>query len=184
MRRALVLFLLSLALGASPAAAKDGWSKPVDGLQARLTFGPGRHLRGDYRPEVFLELRNSSNILTPLEVEFDGSKTVRFDLRSAAGRPAPRPRVIVASIWIADPYRIALPPGGTLRFPVSVQGYNSTGGVVKICLPDAVWDLPRRRATWLLSATFQVARPPPDPEKLEPWHGTLRLPPVRVPLAP
>src|SRR5471032_2135836 len=89
MKRAILALLFCAASfvsrGAEPAA-NDGWSETVRGLRARFVFGEGRVDSGTRIPEVYLELDNASDVASPIEFDFDGSKLLHssFALRTAS----------------------------------------------------------------------------------------------------
>ena len=180
---ALLLFATSLASRGAEPAANDGWSETVRGLRARLVFGEGRVVSGTRLPEVFLELHNISDVGNPMEFDFNGQKSLLFELRTTDGKPAAKPTSMNVSGFVFGPFHITLPMGGTLRFPVTWRGYGIRPdfGTV-LSLETAFWEIPRTdQNDYFLSATLEIPKTPRDPKKTEAWHGTIKIPAVKTP---
>ena len=186
MKQDLSVLVLLGALFASRAdepAAKDGWSETVNGLRARLIFGEGTVVSGTRLPEVYIELHNASDVGNPMEFDFSAGKSLRFELRTADGKPAPKPSAMTMDGFVIGPFQITLPRDGTLKFPVTWHGYGITPNFgTMLCFESAFWEIPRTDQTaYFLSAILEVPETPRDPRKAARWHGTLKLPPVKAP---
>ena len=169
--------------GAEPAA-NDGWSETVGGLRTRLVFGEGRTISGTRLPEVYLELHNASDSGNPMEFDFNGQKSLQFELRTADGKPAAKPAVTVVDGTVSGPFHIAVPRDGTLRFPVTwIGGYSTRpDSGTQLCFETAFWEIPRAdQSDYFLSATLEIPQTPSDPKKVEAWHGSIKIPAVKAP---
>jgi len=179
---ALLLFAALLAIHAEEPPAKDGWSAPVNGLRARITFGEVRTVSGSRLPQVFVELHNTTDVLGVLEFDLDVGKAFRYELATADGKPAPRPIDISMDGHVAGPFRVAIPMHGTLKFPVSWSGYGIRPDFGTIfSLQFGLWEIPADDPNdYFLSATLTVARA--DDDRLDRrWHGTIKLPGAKAP---
>src|SRR4051812_9493575 len=98
MRKAPTLVQLSLALllfCALTMTAQDdkrhfetgNWSTPVDGLQGRLLTTFGKEFNGTRMVDVYLELRNVSDVGNPMEIYFDEYTSLKSSVYDAAGKP-------------------------------------------------------------------------------------------------
>jgi hypothetical protein len=61
------------------AGDDDGWSNPLSGLQARLSFARGQALNGIPLIAAYLELRNVANVANGLEVPLN-LEAIQFEV--------------------------------------------------------------------------------------------------------
>jgi len=190
MRKTNIFAPLSLALllfGGLTITAQDdnrhleigAWSTPVNGLQGRLSAAFGKDFNGTRMVDVYLELRNVSDVGNPMEIYFDEYTSVKSSVVDADAK-ALKLGPTAASIISPGPFWLSIPSGGNLRFPVSVSGY----GIFK----DSGMDIPMTSGNWViapadkkqyyLSADFTNA---PTTDKRRAWTGTLHLPKVQIP---
>jgi hypothetical protein len=186
MKTALQILGIVVAMLSSQAAeplAKDDWSETVGGLRARLVFGEGHVFNGTRLPEVYLELHNASDVGNPMEFDFDAGKSIHFDLRGADSKPGPKPALTDADGFVFGPFHITIPHDGTLKFPVTWSGYGiPREGGTALGFQDAFWIIPvSDKSEYFLSAALEVPETPRNPDGAPRWHGTIKIPPVRVP---
>lgn len=181
---AIAIFFVSalgvLAQGIDDRKFETGeWSDPVNGLRGRLLAAPGDTFNGTRIIDIYLELRNVSDVGNPMEIYFDQFRSLESSVADADTKPLKQPPV-AASIGSPGPFWLAIPWDGTLRFRVSLSGY----GIYK----DSGTDIPMHSGNWViasadkkqyyLSADFTNA---PTNDKRRSWTGTLHLPKVLVP---
>src|SRR4051794_26904411 len=98
MRKTHILAPLSLALlllGALTITAQDDkrhfemgdWSTPVNGLQGRLSTAFGKDFNGTRMIDVYLELRNVSDVGNPMEIYFDEYTSLGSSVTDAESKP-------------------------------------------------------------------------------------------------
>jgi hypothetical protein len=178
----LLIFAFVLTGQSAELPTKDGgWSEAVNGLRARLVFGEVHVLNGTRLPEVYLELHNTSGMM---EFDFDAGKSIRFDLRSSDGKPGPKPAGFVVDGIISGPFHITIPYNGTLKFPLTWSGYGiPRDGGTALGFEGAFWVIPASdKSKYFLSATLEVPQTQPDLKGAYRWHGTIKIPPVIVPV--
>ncbi len=154
------------------------WSKAVEGVEARLSFEHGRVVNGTQIIATYLELRNVSDSATPIEIRLDPSK-IEFKVLNAKGE---------ARVEAGLPYdgMTALP--GTLRLPHDSQirlgvsgngaGIPKDGGALLDVASSSVWLFkPGETGEYRLKARFMIAE-----SSDRSWHGTIEVPPARIPL--
>ena len=179
----LALLLLSalatVAQNDKRAFENGDWSAPVSGLQGRLSAAFGKDFNGTRMVDVYLELRNVSDVGNPMEIYFDEYTSVKSSVVNAENKPL-KLGPTAASIISPGPFWLSIPWDGSLRFRVSVSGY----GIFK----DSGTDIPMSSGNWViassdkkpyyLSAEFTNA---PTTDKRRAWAGTLHLPKVLIP---
>jgi len=158
----------------------DVWSKPVNGIQGRLTFSKGDVVVGTRIIKVYLELRNISDVLNPIEIPYDPTKSVRGELFNSAGKPVPKANV-PADIMSPSPFTLALPYDSTLRFDVTARGYGimpHQGSLIG--LHSGAWLVKDDElSNCYLGATFEV-RPESKRNHGRVWSGILEIPRTRI----
>lgn len=104
-----------------------------------------------------------------MEFEFDGRKSLNFELRTSDGKPAAQETGAPADGFLFGPFQITLPMGGILRFPLSWHGYGIRPNFgIMLCFQSALWEIPRsNQTTHFLSATLTIPLAPRDPRKVE-----------------
>jgi len=178
--------LLIAAIAVQGAALADSeatgdWSSPVDGLQGRLHIQEDPSFNGTRMLAVYLELRNSSELGSPMEIYYDNS--------NEDGAVCNRAGTMVAAmngpldVIHPKPYWLALPHDSQLRFRVSWGGFGvpNNGGAM-VDMNGGPWLLKRdSNAPYFLSARFHASKHN-DATVTNQWEGTLELPRVQVPL--
>lgn len=155
-----------------PATGK--WSRPVNGLQARLAVDNWR----DPMIGVFLELRNRKNLLNTITVPISPER-LTFQLRDENGKvvmDAGLPR----SGPVANLRDVQLPFDSSLRFNVSVSGVGiDTSSNAMIPLQSHAWVIRAADfSTYQLSASLKAERLRGNNDTV--WHGDLQIPAVSV----
>ena len=184
----LAILAATLAESADTLPATGGWSETVSGLQARLLLGKRHTPSGSDIPEVYLELHNVSDRGLLLVFDYVAQTSVRFELKSADGKPVPRPLGGAGGNRCHDKMQVQLPMDGTLRFPVSCHSaLPSTKGstVLQLDPEEAIWEIPATNSqAYFLSGTLEVAQPAPEVNTATwpnwRWHGTIKIPSISV----
>lgn len=154
------------------------WSKTVSGLEARLTVERGRETNGTPILASYLELRNVSDSATPIEIAIDPSK-IEFQVTDAKGKDVPQAGLPYDGI-VAQPGTLRLPHDSQLRLGVSGHGAGipKDEGALLDLASSAVWLFKRGdTAEYHLQATVRISTSGNNS-----WHGTIDVPPVRIPL--
>lgn len=150
---------------------KPEWSKPVNGLSARLvvTFEdckPGlRHL-------VTLELKNVST--EPISVS--DRPHIKAELFTVPGSPDPKPNIIGMSGGIPNPQWGTIPHGATLSFRVDSWTVGTPTKDMALLALGGVWHI-KPGGTYILR-TKLIAKKGDGPK--DQWVGEMILPPVKV----
>ena len=184
-------FLLALLAFASVAAqedikGKDGWSEPVKGLQARVTFGEGELFHGTRIARVYLELHNTTNNVGALAFDFDWRNSIHLEMHTADGKPAPTGPGFFGGMVTGVPTRLAIPFDGTLKFALDYKGYgvNPDSGTFFGFHPVSdtpVWLIPKGDShEYFLDVTLAIPHDKNGNGVL--WEGTIKLPTVKVPV--
>jgi hypothetical protein len=166
-----------------PVFAKSrAWSEIVDRIQGRLWVSKsGDTLNETQLTDVYVELRNVSNGLNPIEIYYDTVHPILscevVDTKGHTIQQTASP----ASILEPPPFWLTLPQSGSLQFKVSVSGYGipRRGGIM-IQMPCGDWALKSTGRSLFLRATIR-AQPREEDSGHQAWHGTLSLRPAAIP---
>jgi len=105
----------------------DEWSKPVNGLQARVVLVEKPRSNGTRMLHPYLELRNVDDMAYPLKVRLGGAH-VKFELVDADGKVVDRGSVMVRDGPHPDPGTVSLPIDiGSLRVVCTARTGESRG---------------------------------------------------------
>jgi hypothetical protein len=178
----LSLFLMAIFQAARADAAQEAvgeWSAENHFLQARL-------IASNKLSEIvlYLELRNTcpraGTVL--LNVAMDPATNITCRVVDENGVelkpefPAFRDTIRIHF------YNLALPPDGSLRFPISVAGGGDYQDKTKLdlCQPTGIWYFgPTNHGDYSLSGVLTIPRARGTGPQV--WNGRLELPPVRLP---
>ena len=153
------------------------WSKPVNGLQARLAVENWR----DPIVGIYLELRNVKNLGNTMTVPVDAQR-IDFELLDADGAKVPVPG-LPRSGPVVDLKDFQLPFDSSLRFNLSVSTVGIPDVNTMIALRSHAWALKDSSpATFRLRASFKAEKPDRFSHAL--WHGEIQVPSVKVQPAP
>ncbi|HEY2149123.1 MAG TPA: hypothetical protein VGH32_14380, partial [Pirellulales bacterium] len=155
------------------------WSKAEDGLEVRLAIERVRSNNGTPILATYLELRNVSDSATPIEIALDPAK-IEFKVTDAKGKDVPQAGLPYDGI-VAPPGTLRLPHDSQLRLGVSGSGAGipKDEGALLDLASSAVWLFKRGdTAEYHLRANFRISTSGDNS-----WHGTIDVPPVRIPLA-
>lgn len=180
-----LLFLMPLLLHAADEEA--AWSKPVQGVRARLYILPSHDPDFDYRYQVYLQFENVG--VTGSLGLIREAKSFQYSEMGLALEvtDANKQKVATTGPGMSDQmipeWNLVLPPGGNLSFPM---GSISSDWSLTIT-PFLTWNLvptgPMR--PHYLSGTFTSKFPRPNPPRNANvrlnWEGTLELPPIEIP---
>lgn len=185
MRWIALLLLMPLLLRAADEEA--AWSKPVQGVRARLYILPGHDPDLDYRYQVYLQFENvgvTGNLGLIREAKSFQYSGMDLALQVVDARnrkvAATSPAMFDGMVPV---WNLLVPPGGSLSFPI---GFVSSDWSLSIT-PFQAWNLASTGPVvpHYLSGTFTAKFPRPNPPRnldvrLN-WEGPLELPPIEIP---
>ncbi len=180
---AVIMMSLPLLVSAQTTPA-DGWSAPVNGLQARLALNRTRVFNGTTMIVPQLELRNVSQVINPLHFVWD-TPELKCTVADKDGNALPNAGVGVYSGPMGQHFEITLPPGGTLTFPVLAGGAGVPAGAAGMIDlgPSNTMTFQDDGKIWLFKARLDVAENKVVPKNsTQDWYGTITFPPLEVPL--
>ncbi len=93
----------------------DDWSKPVNGLQARVVLVEKARSNGTRMLHPYLDLRNAGDMAYPLKVRLGGAAHVKFKLVDADGKVVDDGQRGARDGPYPDPGTISLPRDSSLR---------------------------------------------------------------------
>jgi hypothetical protein len=173
---------LLTALPQPVSAESRAWSEIVDGIQGRMWVSKSDTLNGTQLTDVYVELRNVSDVANPIEIYYDTLHPIlSCEVADTKGHTIQR-TASVASILEPEPFWLTVPQAGSLQFKVSVSGYGipKRAGIM-IQMPCGGWALKSTgRGQFFLRAIIS-ARPRQEDSGHQAWHGTLSLPPAAIP---
>ncbi len=167
-----VMLMVSITAGwAMPLDDDESWSKPMNGLQGRLVLVERPKFNGTRQLVPYLELRNASDVASPLKVRCD-SGHVRFELVGADGK-------VIRSGWSLprsgphpDPGTVVLPFDSSIRIGMRCSNW----GVPK----DSPAMIATDSGAWVLKQEEKgkvFLRVTVEGEKVESdriWYGTVQ----------
>ena len=164
---------------APPPDDGNVWSKPTDGIEARITLVERTPINGTRSIVPYLELRNVTDNASPIKVRC-GSNHVKFALIGTDGKVVREGGSLPRSGGHADPGTIILPFDSSIRIGM----YCSNWGVPKdaaamISTDSGAWVLKsHEKGKLFLRATITGEKPDLKSQRI--WHGTIVTPPVKV----
>jgi hypothetical protein len=182
------LLLLTVILALSKPTYAPGravvkpraWSKPVNGIQARLCFTREEALNGTPIITTYLELKNVSDSARVLELPVDGEDVqLEFTVTNSAGKKIPPDSHVYDELW-APVGLIRLPFDSLMRINIAHRG----AGVPKdhaahldLGGPFSNWDFKRGdKESYYVEAKLQIK----DRDGKR-WSGTLAIPRAKLP---
>ncbi len=185
----LTLFGAALAL-AEGADDPDGWSKPVNGLQARVYVARKEKFNGTPIITAYLELRHVSDVADVIELPLDGEGVAfEFIVTDSGGKsvaPAGGPYHEITP----DVGLIRLPYDSLLRVNIAHRGASvpkdygahidlgAEAAIDRRAAAPAVWDFKRGdKESYYLEAKLTVKKR--DAKKG--WSGSISIPKVKLP---
>lgn len=164
------------------ASETGAWSAAVEGMQGRLVVSPGTLCKRTRLPNVYLELRNVSDVGSPKDAYYGSGEGLTLEVVDAQGKSIPRSSSISDEVTPL-PFRVVLPFDSALRFRVSLSGYGipqeaglflEIGGIHgPVFLPQGT---PK---AYFLRGTFTAAAGRKSGSQ-DQWRGTLILPGVAL----
>jgi hypothetical protein len=152
----------------------DTWSRPTNGLQARLTFVEKPKLNGTRLLVPFLELRNVRDLAHPMEVQCD-SRHLKIELVDADGKSLRDGFSMSRSGPVPDLNTVILPFDSSIRISLECRNW----GIPK----DAAAMVSTDSGAWVIEASEKgrvYLRATLTGEKGEPyykmWHGRVQTP--------
>ena len=162
------------------------WCEAVDGLRGRLVV---LDRDGDWGRETvtYLELQRLTTNARPwrdaLNVYVDVILNLKCDLRDGGGQLVPQEMGVVGGQFNGPPDAVwvVLPSDCTIRLRLSRRSMVTKDGV-GIGVGGKNWNLKfNAPGEYTCSVTF-ASDPPKDGVHQEAWNGTLKLPPVKIPV--
>jgi hypothetical protein len=156
--------------------AEDGWSKPVNGLRARLVVVQKEPFNGTPVLVAYLELRNVSDRFNPLEVPWEQAE-LKFTVTDATGQ-AVRPANGPYSEIRGPVGLLRLPFDSELRFNITHRGAGvpkDQGGILDLGVTSHWIFPPGDGQVYYLQGTLTLRN---NNEQL--WSGTIALPRARI----
>ena len=155
------------------------WSEVVNGMKARLLICEGDLFAGTRIIQVYIELRNVSDVLNPLYIS--SQRRIRFQLLddneygvSQSGH--------VANILSPPPFDLVLPHDSSLRYRVSVTGFGvppNERALIGVGTPYKCWIIQKNdHGEYFISGNFMV--PKEEDRTKRWWSGEIKLPKVKV----
>ena len=178
MKRTIILLLLAVSI--SLASDDDSlWSKPVNGLRARLLILPANNSDSPFC-RVLIEMQNVDDVLGQKKIRFNPDKLALY-VKDKNGKLLPianEPYDGMSPFWKP----ILLPYFGTIKFQISFQGLgvSPTAKIIVDVGPSKVWIIPQDGLTYWLSGTLTIEKQKSDHSVMT-WNGTLELPGVEIP---
>ena len=123
-----LVFACFVAASHVSAEAIGAWSEAVNGVQGRLIAKEDRIFNGIKIVAVYLELRNTTNVLGSIDVYFDIDK-LTSQIVDSADAPISKPTEAPMSVFALQPLWLVLPFDGSLRFRVLSPGMASRNKV-------------------------------------------------------
>jgi hypothetical protein len=177
---AIVLTVISTIVSPVEVSEDALWSKPDNGVQARLLVLPGKKPNEPFC-RVYLEFQNVSDVMGQTKIRFSpGNLTLAVTNKN--GRKLATP----SSINYDGPFPLwesNLPYDGTLKFRISLTGLGYRPGKDKVIIDvgtNNVWVVPQNSSTYYLSGTLSIKKEKGDHPHTD-WSGTLTLPKVEIP---
>jgi len=173
----LVVSVLSAAEVAPPDKA-NSWSKPINGLQARITLVEKPKNYGVRWLVPYLELRYVGDIANPLKVRC-GEQHVKFELITADGKVVRGGQSLHRSGPHADPGTIVLPFDSSIRISMACVNWGIPKNATAMVSTDSsAWILgPKEKAKVYLRAMIAGEKMKSD-RRL--WHGSIETPPIKI----
>ena len=163
------------------------WSEAVDGLRGRLVVIEGD---GDWGRETvtYLELQRVTTKARlwrdALNVYVDVNLHLKSEMRDGGGQLVPPEMqgfVGGQDIGPPDAVWVVLPSDCTIRLRLSLRGTVGKGGV-RVGVGHNEWNLKfNAPGEYAFSGTF-AGDPPKDGDHPAAWSGTLKLPPLKIPV--
>jgi hypothetical protein len=162
---------------AAAAAPDSGWSRPSNGLQARLSFKKTDGANGTPYVVTYLELQNVSDVANVFEVPLK-IESIAFELRDETGKVVPPTNGSFDGTSV-DLGMLRLPHDSTLRFNIASRGAGVPKDQAALLDlgPSYNWTFARGdRHSYSLSAKFTIAK---TPNRV--WSGTIKIPATPLP---
>jgi len=171
---------LILAIGA--VAQESAWSKPINGLRARLLVLPSDNPDSPFC-RVFIELQNVGNTGGQMRIRFNPD-LITFQVTEKSGKQLLKPSSEVWDGMVPKWETTQLPWTGTIKFQINFPGggYRLTDKVIVDMGPGRTWPIPQDGVEYELSGKLSIPRQTGDHPFLD-WSGTMELPAVAIPRA-
>ncbi len=169
--------------GTARSARESPWSKPVNGIQARLTMKKADIVNGTQIISAYLTLRNVSDVGNPMKLDWTDNN-LSFRVVDEKGNKVSPPSALPYDGGGGFVGELVLPFESSLTFIVSKRGLGIPEGKA------ALLDLGPRES-WImeetdgrkhfLEATLKIENAKKS-EGERYWHGTIEIPKVEIPV--
>jgi hypothetical protein len=159
------------AMADNEPQGQEEWSKPVNGLSARLVVA-FEDCKPGLRHAVTLELKNVST--DPISVI--DQPHLKTDLEAARGSPDPNATFVAMSGPIPHPQWGTIPRGATLSFRVDMRTVGTPVRDRALLAVGGIWDI-KPGGTYVLR-TKLISKKADGPK--DQWVGEMTLPAVTV----
>jgi hypothetical protein len=177
------VFLLAAMMTSTAFATEDAsWSKPVNGIRARLAVLPSEKPNEPFC-RVYLEFQNVSDVAGQIKIPFSPSQLAIIATDKNGKKLAP-PTFLPYSALVPSKWQpLFLPLDSTIKFRISYPGLGYKPGEDKVIVdvgPSQAWVIPQDGSAHYLSGEFTIKKEKSDPPRTD-WNGTLVLPKVEIP---
>jgi hypothetical protein len=156
-----------------------GWSLPVNGLEARLSFSKSEALNGTPLIATYLELRNVAAVGNVIELPFN-QDSMQFEVVDERNKLLPQPPNPFDEVFV-EIGLLRMPHDSYLRFNVSHRGAGvprNQAGLLDLGASH-VWTFrPGDKHSYYLRGRLSI-----EPGKEPMWSGTIELRKVKIPTA-
>jgi len=163
------------------AEQEAGWSKPSNGLQAKLAFSKTDGTAGTPVITAYLELRNVSDLGSVMEVPLK-LDAIKYDLHDETGKVVPPTGGSFdgASVPLG---MLRLPYDSSLRFNISSHGAgieSNQAGLLELG-PSSVWTFPSGdKHSYSLTAKITIEKHRHLSDNVI-WSGIIEIPATLLP---
>ena len=157
------------------------WSKPVNGLQAKISLKQARVINGTGIVTTYLTLRNVSDIMNPMQIEWDKVK-ISYQVLDENGEKVPKPTALSYDGPICDTGVIVLPYDSELTFNISRVGLAISKDKAALLDfgPQNSWVIDQADKKYFLKLTLTRIKDSRKSRRC--WYGTIDVPQAEIPL--
>ena len=156
----------------------DGWSKPIRGVEARISLVERPKVNGTRSIVPYLELRNVSDVANPIHVAC-GRDHVKFELTDSEGKVVREGWTLGRSGPHADPGTITLPFDSSIRIGMHCTNWGVPKDAAGMIATDSgAWILqPEEKGSVFLRVTINNVA---EGKSRQNWRGSLISPLKKV----
>jgi|SRR5450432_1004925 len=177
MKRMFALMFFCVVPQLTGANDGTGWSLPVHGLEARLSFSKSERFNGTPLIATYLELRNVATVGSVIELPFN-QDNMQFEVVDERNKPLAQPPQAFDEVFV-EIGLLRMPHDSYLRFNVSHRGAGvpkNQAGLLDLGASH-IWTFrPGDKHSYYLRGRLSV-----EPGNEPTWSGTIELPKVKIP---